>query len=298
MNFDTPIEKIKFEQFDFFVKRDDMIDEFFSGNKARKLHWFLTNDIKNINKIVSYGSSQSNLLYSLSKLAQNRNWKFDFYVDHIAKQIKLEPKGNYKGALEFKANIIEDINFPKEKYVAKKQELFIQEGGRDKRAQFGIKILSQELKNWIDKNGLKYNQTKIMLPSGTGTTALYLQKYLKDIEVLTCCCVGDENYLLKQFSMLEKDNKTYPTILPRAKKYHFGKLYKEFFEIYNKLLQETKIEFELLYDPIGWITILQYKKENPNTNIIYIHQGGLKGNETMIDRYVRYIKNRKSGFVL
>jgi 1-aminocyclopropane-1-carboxylate deaminase len=46
------------------------------------------------------------------------------------------------------------------------------------------------------------------------------------------------------------------------------------------------VEFDLLYDPHGWLTLL----ENPEIfkmPILYIHQGGLIGNESMLARYIR-----------
>ena len=84
--------------------------------------------------------------------------------------------------------------------------------------------------------------------------------------------------------MLEQ--RKHPKNLQRLKKYHFGKLYKEFYEIHNELLKQTNIEFDLLYDSLGWICIDNYLKNIRNNNhILYIHQGGIIGNESMYDRY-------------
>ncbi len=56
----------------------------------------------------------------------------------------------------------------------KNDELFIEEGGRVQEASFGIKILADEIISWVEENDLK--DIKIMLPSGTGTTALFFTK--------------------------------------------------------------------------------------------------------------------------
>ena len=123
------------------------------------------------------------------------------------------------------------------------------------------------------------------MPSGTGTTALFLQKYLP-FEVLTCSCVGDDEYLKQQFFELEKEN--FPKILEKEKKYHFGKLYKEFYEIHKEILKQTNIEFDLLYDSLGWIVFENYVKNLKNKEkytFLYIHQGGVLGNKSMIERY-------------
>lgn len=288
----SPVTKTKFRNRTIYIKRDDLLDEKFSGNKARKFYYFLENDFPNIKKIIGYGSAQANSLYSLSVLAKLKNLKLDYYVNHISSFLKENPCGNYKASLENGANIIEKNDIDIFEYITNnlldEKTLFIEEGGRVKEAEYGIKILANEIKTWADENS--FENLKIFLPSGTGTTALFLQKNLP-FEVLTCSCVGGEEYLKKQFFHLEEDEKYYPTIIKSDKKYHFGKLYKEFYEIHEEVLKETKIEFDLLYDPLGFILMSQNKFYNQNYPILYIHQGGLLGNETMIERYQRkYIK--------
>jgi len=129
------------------------------------------------------------------------------------------------------------------------------------------------------------------LPSGTGTTALFLQKAFVGMgatrpTVYTCPCVGDSDYLKKQFLELESDEKKHPKILSLEKKHHFGKLYRENYKIWLKLQQQTGVVFDLLYDPLGWRTLLAHP-EVLNKPILYIHQGGLLGNESMLPRYER-----------
>ncbi|GGD39181.1 1-aminocyclopropane-1-carboxylate deaminase [Malaciobacter pacificus] len=275
----SPIQKVKFNKFEYYVKRDDLLNNDFSGNKARKFYHFLVNDFPNIKKVVSHGSAQSNAMYSLSVLCKLKNWNFEYYVDHIATFLKENPIGNYKAALQNGMKIFE-------KELAKKFDentLFISEGGAVKEAKLGIEKLAKEIEFWANENQIK--KLKVFLPSGTGTTALYLQRYLS-FEVMTCACVGDEEYLQKQFEYLENDN--FPTILKREKKYHFGKLYKEFYEIHKELIKQTNIEFDLLYDSLGWLVFEKYVKENydENTKYLYIHQGGILGNTSMIQRYI------------
>lgn len=280
MNYtNSPIQKITFNNQKYFVKRDDLLNSDFSGNKARKFYYYLINDFPKVKKVVSFGSAQSNAMYSLSVLCKIKGLKFDYYVDHIASFLKENPVGNYKFALDFGMNIIEG----KIPDSFDEETLFISEGGAVSEASFGIKILADEIKSWAEQNSIK--NLKIFLPSGTGTTALYLQKFLP-FEVLTCACVGDENYLKKQFEELEKDN--FPTIVQKEKKYHFGKLYKEFYDIHNELLKQTNIEFDLLYDSLGWLCFENYLKQLEKKDdmiFLYIHQGGIIGNESMLDRY-------------
>ena len=295
----SPIEQISFKNQKIFIKRDDLLSDDFSGNKARKLYYYLINDFPDIKKVISYGSVQSNAMYSLSVLAKLRGWKFDYLVNHIPSYLEVNPEGNYKYALENGMNLIIGENISEVMAKAKSPVLslkrtiiddnntiFIQEGGRDLEAKIGIDILASEIIEWCNQNN--FTNLKVMLPSGTGTTALFLSKALNKygIKVYTTPCVGDKEYLLEQFKMLEEDSKYYPDILLLDKKYHFGKLYKNNYEIWLELKENSKIEFDLLYDPKGWLVIEKYS-EIFDEETLYIHQGGLIGNESMIKRYKR-----------
>ncbi len=275
----SPIEKITFNNQSFLVKRDDLLHKDFSGNKARKLHYFLDKEFPNITTLISHGSNQSNAMYSLSVLCKLKGWRFIYYTNHLPNLLEQNPQGNYKYALENGMELIVEENFHR-KLEINNSTLFIDEGGAVQEAAYGIKKLANEIKQYKDQNNIE--NLKVFLPSGTGTTALFLQKYL-DIEVLTTPCVGDSEYLKKQFLALEKDETNHPTIIKPPKKYHFGKLYKENYLLWQELKKQTNIEFDLLYDPIGWQTLLNL--EIKNSTLLYIHQGGLLGNKTMTKRY-------------
>lgn len=290
LNLPSPIQSIFFENKQFYLKRDDLIHADFSGNKARKFHYFLTHSFPHINKVVSYGSAQSNAMYSLSVLAKMKGWVFEYYVDHVADYLQENPHGNYRAALQNGM-----VLRPAQKTVAELVEgkpdiLFIEEGGRQQEAVYGIKILAQEIIAWQRENNIE--KLNIFLPSGTGTTALFLQKSLLTLNaqrstlVYTTPCVGNKAYLKEQFLMLEEDKVFHPTILCLEKKHHFGKLYRENYEIWLKLQQQTGVLFDLLYDPLGWRTLLVYP-EVYSKPTLYIHQGGVLGNESMLRRYVR-----------
>ena len=286
LNLPSPIQSITFEKQHFYLKRDDLIDPDFSGNKARKFYYFLQNDIPNIKKLVSYGSAQSNAMYSLSVLAKMKGWKFEYFVDHIADYLKEHPHGNYKAAVENGIKIIEEKKV--ESFDYPKDVLFIEEGGRQKKAEYGVKVLAEEILQWKRENSIE--EFNVFLPSGTGTTALFLQKYLPQDTVYTTPCVGDESYLKKQFLALEENECCHPAILCLEKKHHFGKLYKENYKIWLKLQQQTGVEFDLLYDPLGWRVLLEHP-EVFSKPTLYIHQGGVLGNESMLPRYKRKYKD-------
>ncbi|QCT94313.1 1-aminocyclopropane-1-carboxylate deaminase/D-cysteine desulfhydrase [Caminibacter mediatlanticus TB-2] len=274
----SPITPFEFNNQVFYVKRDDLLDKNFNGNKARKFYYFLKRDFPNIKKVISFGSNQSNAMYSLSVLAKIKGWEFIYYTNHISSYLKNNPQGNYLYALKNGMKIIECglSNEEMRNFVLNlrdKNTLIIEEGGRVKESEEGIKNLADEIKEFAKKHNLK-----IFLPSGTGATAFFLAKNL-DIEVITTPCVGDKEYLLKQLFLLGEIPYNLTVLSPR-KKFIFGKLYKELYLLWKEL-KLSGIEFDLLYDPIGWDTIKHYNLKN----ILYIHQGGLNGNESLIKRY-------------
>jgi len=277
----SPVQKIEFQDKSFLVKRDDLLHNDFSGNKARKFFYFFKNEFSSIKTLVSHGSNQSNAMYSLSVLCKLRGWNFIYYTNHISSYLEDNPQGNYKYALINGMQIIVKEDFRKSDILVDSNTLFIEEGGALEEASYGLEILANEIEDY--KKNYNIDNLKVFLPSGTGTTALFLQKYL-GIEVLTCACVGDEKYLKKQFLELECDEKKHPTILKRTKKFHFGKLYKENYLLWKELYSQTQVEFDLLYDPIGWNTLLH--NFDSKFTYLYIHQGGLLGNESMIHRYL------------
>jgi 1-aminocyclopropane-1-carboxylate deaminase len=307
--FKSPIQPTHYSGFNFYIKRDDLLNPYFSGNKARKFAHYLNNAPTDTKTIVGYGSVQANSLLSLAALAKLKGWQLHYYVDRIPTWLKDASLGNYGQALSLGAKVIERSALPANSEYADKNldtlmhhvakqlpsnALFIPEGGRSQHAQLGVNELAKELAEHCELNQWfsKYKTINIMLPSGTGTTALFLQtwfcKQSLPIKVLTCACVGDSNYLQEQFNQLNSNQSQWPTILPNLKKYHFGKLYAEHFTRWNDLNKYTGIEFDLLYDPLGWESIINYlQRKKPTTPTIYIHQGGLVGNQSMLPRYKR-----------
>jgi 1-aminocyclopropane-1-carboxylate deaminase/D-cysteine desulfhydrase-like pyridoxal-dependent ACC family enzyme len=222
-------------------------------------------------------------MYSLSVLAKLKAWEFEYYVTHISDYLKQNPQGNFKYALKNSMKLSVQESEPLRANIENKETLFVEEGGREVYAEYGLKKLAQEIEVWKNQQG--FESINIFLPAGTGTTALYLQKNSYD-KVYTVPCVGSEKYLKEQFKMLEESETFYPSIMTPSKKRHFGKLYRESYNIWLELQEKIGIEFDLLYDPHGWLTLL----ENPQIfekPLLYIHQGGLIGNESMLARYKR-----------
>lgn len=276
-NFLSSIEKIFLDGRSFYVKRDDLIDPYLSGNKYRKLYALINTPKERFNKIISYGGTQSNAMLAIAALCKEKGWIFEYYTKPL--HVKENPNSNYATAIQlgmihkelelelykdFVASLMLDLD---------EKTFVLHQGGADRSAKEGIEELAREIR----ESGLHVRS--IATPSGTGTTALYLALALPEYKVYTTPAIGDKSYLLEQMSALETvpDNLI---ILESEKKYHFAKPYKEFIEIYEKL-KKSGIEFDLVYAPKLWKMILEQTDEE----ILYIHSGGTTGNASMLDRY-------------
>ena len=275
------IEPIYFKGRRFWILRDDLIRGEFNGNKARKLAYFL--NLNPINRFISHGSSQSNAMYSISILAKMRGVKFIYFTHHICDFLLKNPCGIFAAALKNGIEILlSDNPCQSAKNECKdSQDIFIPEGVAMSEAELGFKDQAKIIMDFAKKIGIKFD---IFLPSGTGCSAAFLAKNLDDMSVWTTPCVGDSDYLKREILSLDPFSKV--NILNPPKKYHFGKIYAEIYVIYKELLDSCGVEFELLYDGVGWLTLMAnldiFKGE-----ILYIHQGGMLGNITLLDRYRR-----------
>ena len=275
----SPISKIILEGRDFYVKRDDLIDPFLAGNKYRKLYTLLQTPSHKLNKIISYGGTQSNAMLAIAAMCKRKGWQFDYYTKPLSKTQKNFSNGNYFHSLNLDMNHIEIEEAFYKDFIASlsltvdTSTFIIDQGGAVEEAKRGLEVLAQEIRD------SKLEIRSLATPSGTGTTALFLALSLPEFKVYTTPCVGDSEYLREQMQALHElpDNLI---ILEPLKKHHFAKPYPEFLCIYKKLL-ETGIEFDLLYAPGMWESLLS----QTNEEILYIHSGGVSGNESMLKRY-------------
>ncbi|WP_372999585.1 1-aminocyclopropane-1-carboxylate deaminase [Sulfurimonas sp.] len=275
----SPISKILLERRDFYVKRDDLIDPFLAGNKYRKLYTLLKTPSNKLSKIISYGGTQSNAMLAIAAMCKNKGWDFEYYTKPLSQTQKTHSHGNYFHSINLGMKHVEiDETFYKD-FIASLSltidatTFIIDQGGAVEEAKKGLEVLAEEIREAC------LELRSLATPSGTGTTALFLALALPEFKIYTTPCVGDVNYLKEQMQALHKIPKNL-IILEPTKKHHFAKPYPEFLEIYKKLLA-SGIEFDLLYAPGMWEALLSQTDEE----ILYIHSGGVSGNESMLKRY-------------
>ena len=280
----TPISSIICDGREFLIKRDDLIDPYLAGNKYRKLYTLLQTPANKLHTVISYGGTQSNAMLAIAKMCFDKGWNFIYYTKPLSKQQKEQKKGNYFQALKLGMQHKEIEHALYKDFIANlslnldEKTFLLHQGGADRSAKEGIQVLADE----ILQEDLHVNS--LATPSGTGTTALFLAKALPQMKVYTTPSIGDVAYLKTQMLSLVEELPSNLIILDPKKKYPFGKPNQEFFEIYQKL-KNAGVEFDLLYAPLMWKMVF----EHTSHKILYIHSGGVSGNESMLERYKTFM---------
>lgn len=279
------VDTIHFAGRDYYLKRDDLLTPI-AGNKARKLYGVLQQDLSAYQQIVSYGGAQSNAMLALAQLSQQLSLPFHYYSRAVPKWLTQKPLGNLKQALDCGMHWhISPTGRPPDERPS--NSLFIPQGIAMPEARAGMKRLADEIEQFCQQQSIK--ELAVVIPSGTGATALYLQQYLSHT-VYTVPCVGDRHTLQQLFDQALPNAARYPIILDTQTRYHFGQPKAELLAMYQALLQETGIEFELMYDAKTWLVLQHWDCPHP---IMYLHNGGVSGNVSMLARYRRLAATQK-----
>ena len=281
----SPITPLDVDGRRFLVKRDELIDPLLSGNKYRKLYTLLQTPKQRYKKIISYGGTQSNAMLAIAALCHQKGWEFEYYTKPLSTTQLVEHQGNFAQALQL-GMVHKVIAYSEyQEYITNLRfnldatTLVVDQGGASRDVMAGMEIFAKEIamqKEILDANGI----TALALPSGTGTSALFLAKALPHYTVYTVACVGDSVYLKEQMLSLCETLPSNLVILEPDKKYHFAKPYMELYTLYEKL-RDAGVEFDLLYAPLMWQELLRQVGEK----VMYVHTGGVTGNATMLSRY-------------
>lgn len=286
---DSAFEPFRFEGRDFYVKRDDLLHPLLSGNKYRKLFTLIETPKDEIASLVSYGGIQSNAMLSIAALCNIKGWCFEYTTKTVPSHLKKAPVGNYARALALGMQVQEVPPLRYEEAVqslkgAAGKKRLVPQGGADPAARRGVEMLADEIRMWKRTMGIA--RLTVVTPSGTGTTAAYLASALPQCRVLTVAAVGTPAYLRAQIRLLMPLPPNL-TILPTP--FRFAQPDPVLLDMYCRL-KEAGIEFDLIYAPVMWHAL---GAQCIDGEILYVHSGGLSGNETMLARY-EWLKERLS----
>ena len=286
----SPVEEIKNPLFikkgiQVFVKRDDMIHPFISGNKWRKLKYLLRDAYKlNKKHLVTFGGAYSNHLLATACVGA----KFGFQTTSFVRgeEVKNETltlcrlfgmqlifidRENYRHKKSLFDQHIQDHT----------QAYFIDEGGAGALAIKGCAELINELPEVYDH---------IFCAAGTGTTASGIIKGIKECSIPTLTHVIP---VLKgaEFLKTEIEENTSINSFEFHSGYHFGGYAKTDEELLT-FIKNFCSTSGILIDPVytgkmffSLFDLISKDHFNRGSKILAIHTGGLSGISGMINRF-------------
>lgn len=273
------------------------------GNKARK---FLGLENALVRRdFVSYGGSQSNAMLALAALAASRRVNFTYHTKPIPRWLRSRPVGNLGCALSLGMQLIEHPSSAsyeeakaklKEDTPAVDRPLLVPQGGACPEAELGVASLAREIGAWRTKH-CRVGPCHVVLPSGTGTTALFLARHATPgVKVFAVPCVGSSEYLWDQMVSLDlaSGGTGNPSVKilppPQHSAVTFGAPSARLLQTWRDAAR-SGIFLDLLYGVVAWSTLvdlwLQPPRLDSSADIVYINCGGHEGLYSQLCRYRR-----------
>jgi len=287
----SPVHQIKNKLFDeqglsVFLKRDDLIHPFISGNKWRKLKYILKKaSAENKNHLITFGGAFSNHLLATAVAAA----KFGFRSTGIVRGEEVENDTLFLCRLHG----MELIFVARESYRHKEElfnkhfgndadAFFIDEGGASPEGAQGCSELVTELTETYDH---------IFCACGTGTTAAGiingLQKHQLHTEFNAVPVFKNGGFMKDEIDLYLNQPLTYQL----HTNYHFGGYAKTNDELINfikNFVADTGILIEPVYTGKMLYAIYDLAVKGhfkPGSKILAIHTGGLIGLLGMKDKF-------------
>ena len=275
----SPVQKINLLPFsNLFVKRDDLIDPYISGNKWRKLKYILQRaKAEQKNHLVTFGGAYSKHLVATAAAAARSGLKATAFVrgEEVKNEMLLicslygmnlifVDRESYKN----KAELYHQY------FGSDDSTYFIDEGGASAEAVQGCSEIILELTETYDH---------IFVAAGTGTTAAGLLKGIQDAGLNTKLHVVP---VLKGGSFIADEMAGYTALsnhLILLTDYHFGgyaKTTPELVAFIKKFTSATGILIDPVYTAKMFYSIIDLCAQNqilPTDKILAIHSGGLLG---------------------
>lgn len=298
------------------------------------------NSFWNKKVLLSYGGTQSNAMNAICNLSKTKNVPFIYFTSCTKDSLPKVSLGSWTNCLskqmifcslakpkyerimnesysnqtlqEFceKMDLSTDLFYYKDNETSASSIIntlldydieFIKQGGANDKSELGLSYLGKELVEQTIRTIENKNKYVIILPAGTGTTALYLGKYIansnSNIEkIVPIPCIGGSRVLRNQMEKLD------PLFMKNNTIFHFleeGGYCKHPFAFCNKkdfemwqLLCSFELDIDLIYAPR---TFRALKKSfdsitrNGSLFPIYLHTGGTEGNISQVEKYNQHL---------
>lgn len=277
-----------------FIKRDDILDFAFGGNKVRLFEYIaaVIEDSK-AKRIVTYGSVFSNYTRVAAAVCAELNVECDIIV--LDEKVNEEKKGGNATLLEYyDANIIHCSLEEASKFIDEYQEklrkegisfLWIPGGGHIPEASFAYVDVAKEIKKQMREQGEYFDA--IFLPCGTGTTQAGLIYGMSDtiVEVYGITvsrtvdrCEKEIEDTLIQMKKLDTCNEDikYKINVLKGLDIKYGEVNDEIGEIIKEVAISDGIFLDPIYNAKAFGGMVDFLKDKKNyKKVLYINTGGL-----------------------
>lgn len=280
------IEKFRFtksnnKDLELFVKRDDLIHKYISGNKIRKLNQNIFSFYKNkCKKIVTFGGAFSNHLLATASMC----YELDIPCIGIVRGEELNAKSNFIlskcDSLGMKLEFVSRTNFSEQKKMSGLLDKdgiptwFVPEGGANLEGIEGCKEIVAENEEIFDY---------YVVAQGTTTTsigiALALPPSAKIIVVPVLKGFNSKSEMKSVLNNVDLWNVIKDKIIV-LDDFHFGgyaKSTNELREFISEINQTNEMQIEEVYTGKALYALRNYLEKNAvkNKKVLFIHTGGI-----------------------
>jgi 1-aminocyclopropane-1-carboxylate deaminase len=249
--------------------------------------------------LVSHGGAQSNAMLALAHLCHHNGGTLRYHTRRMPRWLRESPKGNLGAALQLGCvEIVEHgctESYNAAVSLASTAPWFIPQGAAWPGAEAGVSALARRISSWHScgsgtRVGVRQPQLHVIIPAGTGTTALFLARHLPDesIQVHAVPCVGGEEYLAEQMQRLDAASGAvgrFPIILPPSTRVAFGAPDERLLKSWRQAASSGCL-LDLLYGPVAWSAMgsIDWPSES---SLLYVNTGGQEGILSQLRRYRR-----------
>lgn len=278
------------------------------GNKARKLAT-LSEKLPTRLPLVSHGGSQSNAMLALARVCHASDTPFTYHTRPLPRWLRSKPVGNLAKALALGMCLVEHKSAAE--YEAACTQMrncepnFVPQGAAYPDAEHGVAKLASEIDDWWQRRDDE--ALAVVVPAGTGTTALYLARHLSsvpNIHVYAVPCVGGKSALLRQMKALDVasgGHAVLPRVLspPPRLSVPFGTPHDSILQEWRRAAGEHGVLLDLLYGSIAFGALAEagYAPHRElagfrvsaaaNMPSLYVNAGGHEGLGISLRRYAR-----------
>lgn len=278
----SPVDQITFEipsAIELYIKRDDLIHPFISGNKWRKLKYLIAKaQVENKKTLVTFGGAYSNHLLATACAAALKGFKSVGFV----RGEELDASNNTLFLCEqfgMQLIFVDRIAYL-DKYALFQKHFnehpsafFIDEGGRSDEAILGCAELIAELPQSYDH---------IVLAAGTGSTVCGVLNGCEKHQLNTKIHAVVVHKGLAEIENYVAEKSTYKNFQIHSD-FHFGAYAKtspNLISFMKNFQQNTGILLDPVYTAKALYALYQFIENGtikPHEKVLFIHTGGLIG---------------------